>query len=597
MTTKKPPVKYINRDFESIKQDLVNYAKVYYPETFRDFNEASFGALMLDMVAYVGDMLSFYVDYQTNESYLDSAIETKNVVKQAKQMGFKYPGTPASTGVVTLYATIQATSAGSGPDTTAIPILMRGTTFTSNSGATFTLLEDVDFSNTKVEQVVATVNSDGQPTSYALRASGQVVSGRVASEIVDVGPYEKFKKIALAGENITEILSVHDFEGHEYFEVDYLSQNLIFQSIRNRVSADKELVPYLVREILTPRRFVVEFNEDFETFLQFGYGSEETLKDNSFPDPATSVLQIHGKKYYKDDSFDPNLMMKTDKFGIVPPQGRLTVQYRANTAADVNISAGALSRITSPIVSFGTNTPPAATSNAVIASLEVENEKPILGQTSIITNEEIRTRAIDNFASQNRAVTKQDYINIIYRMPSRFGVIKRANIVQDKDSFKRNLNLYVVSENVDGNLTEAPSSLKNNLKKWVSQYKMINDTIDILDGRIANIGVEFEVVGVLEKGTTEVLSKSIEAVKNKLSDVLFFGQPFYIQDIFKILNDLPEVIDTKYVKIVNKRGTRYSTTNYNVEASITKDSKFIVVPEDVILELRFPDEDIVGVVS
>jgi len=597
MTNKNPPVKYINRDFETIKQDLINYAKVYYPDTFKDFNEASFGALMLDLVAYTGDMLSFYSDYQTNESFLDSAIETKNIIKLAKQFGFKYPGTPSSSGVVTLFVIVPATSAGSGPNTSLIPILQRGTSLVSDSGASFSLNDDVDFSKTDVETVVSAVNADGQPTSYALKAFGEVISGRVDTELVTVGAYEKFMRLQLTGENITEILTVHDSQGHEYFEVDYLSQNIIFQSIRNRVSTEKELVPYLLREILVPRRFVVEHNSDFETFLQFGYGSEETLKDNSFPDPSTSVLQVHAKKYFKDASFDPNIMLKTDKFGVVPPQGQLIIRYRVNTNSSVNIAAGSLNRVTSPIFSFGTNTVSATQRSQIASSIEVTNETPILGQTDIITSEEIRTRAIDNFSSQNRAVTKQDYLNIIYRMPAKFGSIKRANIVQDKDSFKRNLNLFVVSENIDGNLIEATSTLKNNLKKWINQYKMINDTIDILDGRIANIGIEFEVVGVLEKSTTEILNKSISAIKAKFANVLFLGQPFYVQDVFKALNDLPEVIDTKSVKIVNRRGSKYSTTNYDAEANMTSDQKFIIVPEDVILELRFPDEDIVGVVS
>mgnify|MGYP003134107290 CR=1 FL=1 len=430
-----------------------------------------------------------------------------------------------------------------------------------------------------------------------MKAYGEVVSGRVDTELVDIGSYEKFMKIQLSGENITEILTVHDSQGHEYFEVDYLSQNLVFQSIRNRVTSEKELVPYLLREVLVPRRFVTEHNSDFETFLQFGYGSEDTLKDNSFPDPSAAIVQLHAKKYFKDSSFDPSLMLKTDKFGVVPPPGRLIVTYRVNTNSTVNVAAGTLNRVVSPLLSFGTNSVSAASRSSIIASLEVENETPILGQTDIISNEEIRTRAIDNFAAQNRAVTKQDYLNVIYRMPAKFGSIKRANIVQDKDSFKRNLNLYVVSENVDGNLIEATSTLKNNLKKWINQYKMINDTIDILDGRIANIGIEFEVSGVLEKSTTEILTKAISAIKSKYSNVLFFGQPFYVQDVFKVLNDLPEVIDTKYVRIVNKRGSKYSTTNYDVEGSFTSDGKFVIVPEDVILELRFPDEDIVGVVS
>jgi hypothetical protein len=181
-------------------------------------------------------------------------------------------------------------------------------------------------------------------------------------------------------------------------------------------------------------------------------------------------------------------------------------------------------------------------------------------------------------------------------MPASFGSIKRANIMQDKNSFKRNLNLFIVSEDENGFLTEASQSLKGNLKTWINKYKMINDTVDILDGKIANIGIEFEVVGTLDKNKIEVLSKAMTALKTEYSRSFAFGTPFYISDVYRILNDLPEVIDTTSVKIVNKRGSGYSTTSYDVSANTTGDKRFIKVPEDVVLEIRYPDQDIIGAV-
>ena len=182
-------------------------------------------------------------------------------------------------------------------------------------------------------------------------------------------------------------------------------------------------------------------------------------------------------------------------------------------------------------------------------------------------------------------------------MPANFGAIKRSNVVQDKDSFKRNLNIYVVSENSDGFLASTPLTVKKNLKTWLNRYKMINDTIDILDGKITNIGIEFELIGVLGANKTEILNKAIETLQENYLNKFFFGTPFYLSDIYKLLNDLPEVVDTKIVRMVDKRGAGYSENNYNAEENISSDGRVVYVPEDTVLEIRYPEKDIAGVVT
>jgi len=591
---KNPPIKYTGRDFEKIKEDLVNYAKVYYPETYKDFNKASFGALLFDMVAYVGDVLSFYLDYQVNETFIDTAIETKNIIKLAKQMGFKYPGSFSTSGICAFYVEVPASNGT--PVTAQIPTLNKGTTLISQGGVNFILNEDVDFNNSDVEVVVAEVNTDGQPTSFAMKAYGEVISGKTETEVITVGSYEKFKKITLAADNVVEIISVHDVEGNEYFEVEHLSQNTIYKSIRNRTSAESERTPYILREMIVPRRFVVEHTVNGDTILQFGHGSAEELKNKKFPDPSSAIIQLHGKDYFTDESFDPAVLMKTDKFGVVPPAGDLTIVYRVNTTDDVNAPVNSITTVSSPILSFKSSDVSDAAKTSIAASLEADNEEPILGKSETIDADEIRTRALDAYAAQNRAVTKQDYLSLVYRMPAKFGSIKRANISQDADSIKRNLNLYVVSENVDGSLTKANATTKENLRTWINKYRMINDTVDILDGKIANIGIEFEIIGVVDKSQTEVLTKAVEAIRDEYDQKFMFGVPFYISDVYRILNDLPEVVDTTNVKIVSKEGTGYENSGFNVAANLTQDKRFLVVPEDTVLEIRYLEKDIIGVV-
>jgi len=212
------------------------------------------------------------------------------------------------------------------------------------------------------------------------------------------------------------------------------------------------------------------------------------------------------------------------------------------------------------------------------------------------TAEEIKVRAIDNYAAQNRAVTKQDYLALVYRMPAKFGGIKRANIVQDSNSSKRNLNLYVIAENSDGDLTNASTTLKQNLKNWLNKYKMINDTVDILNASIVNVGVNFEIIGELEKDFTLVLNDAIDALKAKYQTKFNLGEPLYISDIYSTLNDVDGVVDTVSVEIVRKSGTGYSSTHFNINQHISRDGRLVNVPHDIILEIKTPAADIVGVI-
>ena len=231
MARKKTPIKYTSRDFESIKQDLINHAKRDYTDTYRDFNESSFGSLMLDTVAYVGDVLSFYLDYQANESFMDSAVEYKNVARLARQFGYKYQGSPSSTGIVEFYITLPANASGMGPNLDYAPILKNNAQFASNGGSPFLLTEDINFANPNNEVVVAKVNpSTGIPISYAIRAKGTVVSGKLVEETFEIGDYQRFRRLFLSIPRAVEVLSVVDLDGNEYYEVDYLSQDVVYRS-------------------------------------------------------------------------------------------------------------------------------------------------------------------------------------------------------------------------------------------------------------------------------------------------------------------------------------------------------------------------------
>ena len=290
-------------------------------------------------------------------------------------------------------------------------------------------------------------------------------------------------------------------------------------------------------------------------------------------------------------------LLKNDKFGIVPPTGDLLITYRRNDSNSINLPVNAVDTVAEPILSFRTDAQPTSANRAfMLQSIDVENEEPIVGDVTSNTPEEIRVRAINAYSSQNRAVTQQDYISLVYRMPSKFGGIKRVNVVQDKDSFKRNLNMFVLAEDEDGNLATASSTIKENIKVWISQYKMINDTVDVLDGQVVNFSIEYKVLGSLDYNQAEVLKDCNEELKKLYSTKLLFGVPFYISDIFKTLNELDSVTDVQDVRLVQKFGTEYSGYFFDIDGATTADGRAVIVPENVVLELKFPEQNIIGVV-
>jgi hypothetical protein len=589
-------IKYTNREFNSIKEGLVDYAKRYYPEVHKDFSAASFGSLMLDTVAYVGDILSFYLDYQTNESFLDTAVEYDNILRLGEQVGYKQPLKANSFGVVSLFVLAPVTTVGSAPDTTYLPVLAKGSRFSSDSGQVFTLIDDIDFSNDSNEVVVATSNAqDGQPTSFAVKAMGRVISGEVNTETVSVGEFTRFLTVSLSDPNITEITSVVDAEGHEYFEVDYLSQDTVFRSVVNKDQETRKYVPDIMVATSVPRRFTV-FNRAGTIFIKFGYGSESSLKQDNTTHPSNVVLQMHGRDYETDATIDPSKLLETDKFGIAPANTTLTVNYRTNTSDNVNVATRGLTGVVQPLFIFKGDATDTTKVSTVRDSLEVVNEEAITGDISLPSVSELKQRVNDVFASQNRAVTANDYEALVYRMPSRFGKIKRAKIMRDHDSFKRNLNLYLLTEDEDANFRVCSSLLKNNVKTWLNHYRMINDTIDILDPRIINIRINFAANVDYTQDKLEALNAAITEIESMFETKLDIGQPIYITSIYDVLNNLEEIVDVTNVEITNQSGGLYSDEVLNLKQYISADGRILYAPENAIYELKFSNLDIKGTI-
>jgi len=587
-------IDYTSRDFDSIKTSLVNYAKRYYADSFKDFNEASFGALVLDSVSYIGDILSFYLDYQVNESFLDTAVEYDNVVRIARQLGWKYTDSSTSTGTAQFYVTIPADSSGA-PDSSYYPTLRVGSQFSSIDGKLFTLTEDLYFGAAGNEIIITTMNTvTNVPTHFGVKASGKVISGRIKRETKTIGDFQKFLQVDLSTPNPSEIIAVVDSEGHEYFEVSHLAQEIIYKGVRNN-KADKSTVTSILKAMPATRRFVLEKTRD-SALLQFGYGSDSELTNESVLDPSKITLKLHGREYSTATEFDPTNLTGTDKFGIAPSNTILTIQYRVNDPGDANIASNSLTGITTPIVEFENQGSLDTVKRAAVAgSLEVNNEEPILGDVSLPSAQEIKQRVFSHYATQGRAVTLEDYQAIVYSMPPSFGAIKRCSMQRDFDSFKRNLNLYVISEDNNGFLTTTNTTIKENVKTWLSRYKVINDTIDILNAYVVNFGIEYILVADYEENKFNALTAANARLRNFFANKNYdIGQSLFITDIYKELQRVPNVIDVIDVKIVPKVGGVYSQANFDFNAHLSNDGRYITSERTSIFEIKFPNTDIQG---
>jgi len=599
MPKKLQPIDYTSRDFDSIRRDLENYAKRYYPDSYKDFNKASFGSLMLDTVSYVGDILSFYLDYQANESFLETAVEYNNVVKLARSLGFRLDRSPSSQGVLTFYIQVPANAATVGPDLAYAPILQQGSTFSSDGGGLYTLLEDVDFSILTNQVVSKDIdNTTNAALNYVIRAQGRAVSGQTSYKEVSVGAFEKFLKVDLNTRNVSQVLSVVDTEGHEYVEVDNLSQNVIYKAVTNTNTSTNGAVRSVMKAVPVARRFTVEPATD-TTFIQFGYGSDSELLSNSVVDPTNLVLDLNGRTYVTDAGFDPTKLLSTDKFGISPSNTTLRIAYRINTTNDVNASSDTVTFIENANFRFASQGALSSQTRSIVqGSLEVTNDDPFTGDISLPNSEEIKQRVWGFYAAQNRAVTVQDYQAICYGMPGKFGAVKRAAVIRDFDELRRNINIYVISQDTSNKLASANQTLKNNLKTWLLQYKIINDTVDILDAVIANFGINYVVAIDMTADRFTVLSKASEALTKYINKNQYdIGESILITDFYKVLQKVDGIIDVVDLEIVGKAGASYSNLDYDFTKNLTPDGRRVAAPGNVIFELKFPNVDIKGSIT
>jgi len=598
-------IKYVNREFGDFKDQLVEFAKSYFPDSYNDFNETAPGMMFIEMASYVGDVLSFYQDTQLQETFLQHAQNPSNLYSLAYMMGYSPRVTSAAEATLKVEQKVQAKSGSNYiPDwDQAIKVQENSTVKSTAAGqTTFILQDNVDFkfssSYDPTDIQIATVDEDNNPAEYTLTKSVIALSGEIKTTSETFTTAEKFSTINVEDTNIIKVLDVTDSDGNTWTEVPFLGQDTVFDEETN-TAADNALVPSLMQLKRVPRRFVTRFTSKGVLQIQFGAGVIGSKDEDFLPDPQ-NIRKFGDKQSVEqiDRAFDPSNFLFTRTYGLAPSNTTLTIRYLTGGGVEANAPANS---ITDKDVVTTT-----VTDSTFLDTLTFNNEKPASGGKDGDTVEELRQNSLKSFSEQKRAVTTSDYTVRALSLPPQFGSVAKAFVTKE---FNQNttqsvldknplaLAMYILAYDNDGKLITASSGLKDNLKKYLTEYMMITDAVDIKDGFIVNIGVKFEVLTLPNYASRDVLLNCT----NKLKD--FFktskrdiNQPINISNIFTVLDQIKGVQTVKSVTINNKAGGNYSSFAYDVEGA-TKGGVLYPSYDPCIFEVKFPDIDIEGRVT
>jgi len=601
----KKPRSYLNRDFNSFRSELLDYARTYYSDRIQDFSEASMGGLFLDMAAYVGDVMSFYLDHQFNELDLETAVEDKNVERLVRAAGVKISGAAPASVYVDFFLKVgyETTAQGRRPRSTDLPIIKTGTTVSSNTGIVFELGEDLDFSkktssgNLIASYVVDKADSSGLPTSYLVKLTGLCKSGKTVEETFTIGDdYKPFRTIVLGSENVTEIISVTDTERNEYYEVDSLTQDTVFKSVIN-TSNDSDLVSDNLELLPAPFRFISTTSRNTGmTTIRFGSGDASTLDDDIIPDPSEVSLPLFGSKNtMKRFSIDPNSLLKTRTLGVSPRGTKVTVRYRAGGGLSHNVGSESLRSIKNLITKFSSGVP-SSTVSSIRSTVYTTNPVEASGGESELTLNELKAVALAHRNSQSRIVTKQDLMSRIYTMPTNFGRVFRVGIRSNPNNPLSSI-VSIISRDSNNNLIVSPDTLKENISEYLNEFRLISDAIDIVDARILNVAIKYSII-VDSTANKELTIQKVNSELKKYLKIENFqiDQPLIMSDLINIILNTEGVMSHVSLDVLSKSGNldgrEYSGETFNITSNLKKG--VLMVPPGSILEIKYPDDDIVG---
>ena len=597
---------YLNKDFASFRAELQQYGQTYFSDKITDFSENGLAGMFIEMAAYVGDVMSYYLDHQFNELDIMTAVETDNIERLVRNSGVKIRSAAPSSADVSVYIEIPADVVDNeyAPNHYLLPIVKAGTLFSSTAGINFELLEDLNFSkrdsqgNLVAEYTTMKSDSSGNPTSFAVKLIGKCTSGLTSVESYNIpDTFAPFRSMTLKNPNVSEIISIRDSDGKEYYEVSSLTQDTVYKRVSNTLS-DSDLVSENIELIPAPRRFVVATSRASGlTTIRFGGGDALSTDDDIMPDPSEIALPLYGdRKTFSRFALDPNKLLQTRTLGIAPRNTTLSVRYRSGGGLSHNVSAKSIVAVSSLLTKFSSTTS-ASQQATVRASVEVTNDKAAAGGEAAPTINELKATALAYKNSQSRIVTKSDLVARIYSMPANFGRVFRVGVRDNPNNPLASV-LAIISRDTSGKLIVSPDALKENLRLYLNEFRLISDAVDIVDAKVLNVKVTYGVVSDSSSNSNLVIQKVNKSLSSYLSiDNFQIDQPIITSDLVNIILNTPGVVSLVDFRVDNIAGSvenrQYSTETFSI-ASHT-DRGMIIPPQGSIFELKYPNDDIVGV--
>ena len=616
----KKDVKYLNKDFAQFRQNLINFAKQYYPDSYQDFNESSPGMMFIEMASYVGDVLSYYSDQSFRESLLSSATEEANILQISQMFGVKPTLNAPAVVDLDVFQLVPAIGTGDSaqPDTRYALSIQSGMRVSSDSGVTFRTLEQVDFTQdtaaSPIDVSVYEVDGANNVTYYLYKKTVKAIAGEVKTLTFEFNDPKPYDKIILPDTNVLDIISVTSDTGNKWYQVDYLAQDTIFEDIANipfndpTLSEYQSTVPYILKLRRSSRRFVSRLRDDKRIELQFGAGVSSDADEELIPNPKNVGSGLDYLNRTTLDNVDPTNFLHTSTYGIAPNNESLTVEYSIGGSVNENVSVNSITSILE--INYNTETEINDLDLAFVkGSVAINNPVAAVGGKTANNLDSVRQDAMASFAAQRRAITREDYIARCYAMPAKYGSVAKAYIIGDtqKDTNDKEyprdtisnpmaLNLYTLAYDANGNFTQPNDAIRENLRTYLSNYRMLTDAINVKDAYIVNIGVEFEVIPKPNENSATVVLRCVDELKRVLSnDRMQINGPLNISNLISQLDRLEGVQSIPSLQITNLYDTNngYSGNVYNID-SATRNN--IVYPslDPCIFEVKYPNADIKG---
>jgi len=615
-----PDIKYFDKDFTTLKQDLINYARTYFQNSYMDFSPSAPGNMFIEMAAYVGDVLSFYTDTQLQETLLLYAQERKNIIALAYALGYRPKVTTTSTVMLDVFQLLPSDGAPSyNPDFRYASRIDQNSSIKSisNPNITFITQDLVDFKfSSSFDPTDVSVyqyyTSTTNPQYFLLKKQVKAISGQIKTTDFTFGNPEQFPTVTINESNIIEVVSIIDSDNNQWVEVPYLAQDTVFdQSLNLPVNEpnyynEDDNARFLLRLKKVQRRFTTRFNDDNNLILEFGGGVTSVPDEVIIPNPDNVGLGLVDGINKMNMAYDPSNFQYTNEYGIAPANTTLTVTYLVGGGNDTNLPSDDIGLNDVVTVNINNYNLDSALLNIVNGSIRFNNPSPSSGGGPGESTEQIRLQALANFPTQNRNVTKADYLIRTLSMPPKYGYISKAYVAQDylvaNDADKQNfitnnplaISVYILSNNIDGKITTAANVIKQNLKTYLSYEKMMSDAVLLKDAYYANIKVSFDITVLPAYNSQDILTKCISELKSYFDIAKWqINQPIIFSDIYNLIGAVKGVQSVIKVEITNLSGGNYSPYSYDIQAA-TKQGVVYPSLDPMIFEVRYPDTDIYG---